>query len=133
MGPATESDKASMNKIPYRAMTGSLNYFRMTRPDMVVASSINSQVNNCWGQQNVNAAEHELRYAGGSKQWGIGFAKVSSRRLVKVKWIIKVWVDAAHAVCPKTRRSSKNRLLYHTQRELTKLPLKTAARGSFTV
>ena len=103
MAPATAEAKAAMDKIPYRAMTGSLNYFRMTRPDMSVASSINSQVNSCWGQQNVNAAEHELRYAGGSKHWGIGFAKTT--RGIPIKWIIKVWVDSAHSVCPKTRRS----------------------------
>ena len=84
-------------------MTGSINYFRMTRPDMAVASSINSQVNNCWGKQNVAAAEHELRCAGGSKHWGIGFAKTKPGR--PQIWVIKVWVDSAHAVCPKTRRS----------------------------
>ena len=103
MGPATDEAKAAMDKVPYRAMTGSLNYFRMTRPDMAVASSINSQVNSCYGQQNVNAAQFELRYAGGSKKWGIGFAKTTAGP--PTKWIIKVWVDAAHAVCPKTRRS----------------------------
>ena len=103
MAPANDEAKAAMDKIPYRAMTGSLNYFRMTRPDMSVASSINSQANSCWEQRNVNAAEHELRYAGGSKQWGIGFAKTTPGR--PKYWIIKVWVDSAHAVCPKTRRS----------------------------
>ena len=103
MGPATPSVKERMDKIPYRSMTGSLNYFRMTRPDMSVASSVNSQANSCWGQKNVNAAEHELRYAGGSKQWGIGFAKTTPGS--PTQWVIVVWVDAAHAVCPKTRRS----------------------------
>ena len=38
-----------------------------------------------------------------TKRWGIGFAK-TSRGLPK-KWVLQVWVDAAHAVCPKTRRS----------------------------
>ena len=103
MAPATDEAKAAMDKVPYRAMTGSLNYFRMTRPDMAVASSINSQVNSCYGQQNVNAAQFELRYAGGSKKWGIGFTKTTT--VPPTQWIIKVWVDSAHAVCPKTRRS----------------------------
>ena len=49
MAPANDKAKAAMDKLPYRVMTGSLNYFRMTRPDMAVATSVNSQVNNCYG------------------------------------------------------------------------------------
>ena len=84
-------------------MTGSLNYFRLTRPGMAVVSSINSQSNTNYNHKNVEAAKHELRYAGGSKHWGIGFAK--SGATLSTKWIIVVWVDSAHAVCPLTRRS----------------------------
>ena len=103
MGPATDLEKKEMEKVPCRAMTGSLNFFRMTRPDMAVATSVNSQVNNCYGKQNVAAAEHELRYAGGSKDWGVGFAKTKPGR--PQVWVIKVWVDSSHVICPKTRRS----------------------------
>ena len=75
----------------------------MTRPDMAVATSINSQVNSCWGKKNVNAARHELIYATSSKQWGVGFSKTHHGKAAK--WVIQVWVDATHAICPMTRRS----------------------------
>ena len=84
-------------------MTGSANYFRMTRPDLAVASSTCSQFNSCYGRKHVKAAEHLLQHAGGSKHWGVGFAR--SGATLQDKWIIEVWVDAAHAVCPDTRRS----------------------------
>lgn len=70
---------------------------------MAVASSINSQANNCYGPKNVCAVKHELRYAGGTKHWGIGFARSGTK--LHDKWVIEVWVDASHAVCPNTRRS----------------------------
>ena len=52
---------------------------------------------------NVSAAKHELCYAGATNQWGIGFSK--TQHGASSKWVIQVWVDAAHAVCPMTRRS----------------------------
>ena len=42
-----------MKKIPYRSMTGSINYFRLTRPDLAVASSVCSQANNDWGPNRI--------------------------------------------------------------------------------
>ena len=104
MAPVDEAEKAEMEKLPYRAMTGSANYFRMTRPDMSVASSTISQANKAWGRQHVQAAKELLRYAGGSKHWGVGFAKSGIATLI-AEWIIEVWVDASHAICPNTRRS----------------------------
>ena len=32
MGPDNEHERERLSKVPYRAMTGSLNYFRLTRP-----------------------------------------------------------------------------------------------------
>ena len=51
----------------------------------------------------VTTIKHELRYDRRSKHWGVGFAKSDTTLLSY--WIIKVWVDAAHAICPDTRRS----------------------------
>ena len=93
-----------MKSIPYRSMTGSANYFRMIRPDMAVTTSINSQFNGCYGPAHVESIKHQLRYAGRSKHWGLGFARSGTATLT-TEWIIQVWVDAAHAVCPDTRRS----------------------------
>ena len=67
MGPVTEEEIEAMKSVPYRSMTGSCNYFRMTRPDLAVASSINSKFNSCYGPTHVEAVKHELRHAGGSK------------------------------------------------------------------
>ena len=88
MAPVSVEGKEAMAKIPYRAMTGSANYFRMTRPDMAVASSINSQSNRAWDPQHVKAIKQELRYAGGTKHWGIGFAKNGARS--------KTWTKMGH-------------------------------------
>ena len=103
MGPDDDEGKAAMAKVPYRSMTGSTNYLRLTRPDLAVASSINSQFNSAWGPENVHAAKQLLRHAHRTKHWGIGFAK--SGKKLNEPWIIEVWVDASHASCPNTRRS----------------------------
>ena len=104
MVPDNEHDREEMQKIPYRSMTGSINYFRLTRPDLTVASSICSQANNDWGAKHVHAAKQILRYAHRHKHWGIGFAKSGVKDL-QTEWILQVWVDASHASCPLTRRS----------------------------
>ena len=96
MGPENEMEKAEMERVPYRSMTGSANYFRMTRPDLAVASSTCSQFNSCYGRKHVKAAEHLLQHAGGSNHWGVGFAR--SGTTPQDKCIIEVWVDVAHAV-----------------------------------
>ena len=96
MGPENEMEKTEMERVPYRSMTGSANYFHMTRPDLAVASSTCSQFNSCYGRKHVKAAEHLLQHAGGSKHWGVGFAR--SGDTLQDKWIIEVWVDASHAV-----------------------------------
>ena len=103
MVPDDEEDKEAMSKIPYRSMTGSANYFRLTRPDLAVTASVNSQANSGWGPEHVHAAKQLLRHAHRFKHWGIGFAK--SGKTLKEAWVIEVWVDASHASCPNTRRS----------------------------
>ena len=103
MGPGDEDSKKVMDQVPYRSYTGSLNYFRMTRPDLAVASSICSQFNKSWGPEHVRAVKQTLRHAGPTKHWGIGIAK--SGKTLKDDWVIEVWVDASHASCPNTRRS----------------------------
>ena len=103
MVPENEASKEAMQKVPYRSMTGSINYFRLTRPDLAVPSSILSQANNGWAPEHVHAAKQLLRHAHRHKHWGVGFAK--SGKTLKDKWIVEVWVDASHASCPNTRRS----------------------------
>ena len=36
MVPENEAEKAEMERVSYRSMTGSTNYFRMTRSDLAV-------------------------------------------------------------------------------------------------
>ena len=93
-----------MQRVPYRSMTGAANYFRLTRPDLAVASSVCSQVNNAWGPDHVHAVKQLLRHAHRHKHWGIGFCKSGNCDLSK-EWSLEVWVDASHASCPITRRS----------------------------
>ena len=69
MGPGDSESTKSMDQIPYRAYTGSLNYFRMTRPDLDVASSTCSQFNCGWGPEHVHAVKQALRHAGLTGHW----------------------------------------------------------------
>ena len=94
-----------MSKIPHRSMTGSINYFRLTRPDLAVTSSICSQANNGWGPKHVHAAKQILRHAHRHKHWGVGFARCNEVKDLLTEWILEVWVDVSHASCPSTRRS----------------------------
>ena len=87
----------------HRSMTGSANYFRLTRPDLAVAASVNSQANSGWGPEHVHSAKQLLRHVHRFKHWGIGFAK--SGKTLNQPWAIEVWVDASHASWPNTRRS----------------------------
>lgn len=103
MVPDDEDGKEAMAKVPYRSMTGSANYFRLTRPDLAVPASVNSQANSGWGPNHVHAAKQLLRHAHRTKHWGIGFAK--SGKTLDEPWVLTVWVDASHASCPNTRRS----------------------------
>ena len=104
MVPDDEAQKEEMRKIQYRSMTGSANYFRLTRPDLAVPTSICSQSNNSWDRKHVYAVKQILRHEHRYKHWGIGFARSRIKDLL-AKWIIEVWVDASHASCPVTRRS----------------------------
>ena len=103
MVPDDDAGKEAMAKVPYRSMTGSINYFRLTRPDLAVSSSTCSQFNSGWGPEHVHAAKQLLRHAHRFKHWGIGFAK--SGKTLNDPWVVEVWVDASHASCPMTRRS----------------------------
>ena len=56
--PTTEEDKREAAKLPYRSRTGSLNYLRLTRPDMCCTNSILSQRNANWGKAHFDATTH---------------------------------------------------------------------------
>ena len=100
MVPDDEDGKEDMIKVPYRSMTRSANYFRLTRPDIAVTSSVNSQSNSGWGPRHVHVTkQHVHRF----KHWGVGFAE--NGKTLDDLWEMVVWVDVSHASCPNTRRS----------------------------
>ena len=110
MCPTDEAGKAEALKLPYRSRTGSLNYLRLTRPDMCCSTSILSQFNKGWGKAHFDASTHSFQYADGHKHWGLLLRKSGWRLGQKVR--IAAWVDAGHGSCPDTRRSRGGYLVY---------------------
>ena len=103
MCPKTDAEKAEAAKLPYRSRTGSLNYLRITRPDMCCVISILSQYNKLWGKLHFDATTHAFQYAKLTKEWGLLFRK-SGWDLSRPAHV-SVWLDAGFASCPDTRRS----------------------------
>ena len=103
MCPQTATEKSEVADLPYRSRTGSLNYLRITRPDMCCAISILSQYNKLWGKPHFDATTHAFQYAGATKEWGLIFRK--SGWAFGQKVIVVVWLDSGFASCPDTRRS----------------------------
>ena len=103
MCPKTPADKEQASELPFRSRTGSLNYLRLTRPDMSCCNSILSQFNKDYGQQHFDATTHSLLYAGLHKHWGLIFRKSGWRYGMPVN--VGVYVDAGFASCLDTRRS----------------------------
>ena len=103
MCPTTPAEKEAASKLPYRSRTGSLNYLRLTRPDLSCTNSILSQFNKNHGQAHFDVTTHALLYAGLHKHWGLVMRKSgwTFGQLVHVA----VYVDAGHGSCPDTRRS----------------------------
>ena len=101
--PKTEQEKRAASKLPYRSRTGSLNYLRLTHPEMCCTNSILAQRNKCWGQAHFDGTTHAWQYAGGAKHWGLIMRK-SGWKLGE-KMHATVYVDAGHGSCPDTRRS----------------------------
>lgn len=76
MCPKTEADKAAALKLPYRSRVGSLNYLRLTKPDMMCCNSILSQFNKEWGQPHYDATTYAWQYANAYKHWVCCSARV---------------------------------------------------------
>ena len=103
MCPKTQSEKEEAAKLPYRQRTGSLNYLRLTRPDMCCCNSILSQFNTNYGKQHFDATTHAWLYAGLHKHWGLVMRKSGWQHGTPAN--VGVYVDAGFASCPDTRRS----------------------------
>ena len=103
MCPKTPAEKEAAKKLPYRSRTGSLNYLRLTRPDMCCCNSILSQFNKNYGKQHFDATTHAWQYASLHKLWGLVMRKSGWCHGMLVN--VGVYVDAGFASCPDTRRS----------------------------
>ena len=101
--PKNKLEEAEAARLPYRSRTGSLNYLRLTRPDLCCTNSILAQRNKCWGTEHFNATTHAWQYAAGTKHWGLLFRKSGWKLGQKMR--ASVFVDAGHGSCPDTRRS----------------------------
>ena len=108
--PCTEEEKQLAAKLPYRSRTGSLNYLRLTRPDLCCTNSILAQRNKLWDVPHFHATTHAWQYAGGEKHWGLLYRKSGWKLGQKLR--ATVFVDAGHGSCPDTRRSRDGFFLY---------------------
>ena len=110
MCPTTEEGKREAAKLNYRSRTGSLNYLRLTRPDLCCTNSILSQFNKAWGKAHYDATTHAWQYASGTKNYGLIMRKSGWKLGQKAR--ATVYVDAGHGSCPDTRRSRGGFFLY---------------------
>jgi len=101
MCPQTDKDKLAMADIPYRTITGALQYLVTgTRPDIATAVSAVSRFNANPGQQHWAAVKRILRYLKGTSTLGINLGS-STGEIELVGYS-----DATWASDPDTRRST---------------------------
>ena len=78
MGPDEETSEEDLEKIknfPYRSLLGTLQYFRLTRPDILQAVSECSKFQNNPGVKHIEAALRILAYLKWNPDWGILYQK----------------------------------------------------------
>ena len=106
MGPdenTTEEDRQKIKDFPYRSLLGALQYFRLTRPDVLQAISECSKYQNNPGLQHIKAALRILAYLKWNPDWGILYKKTGRR--YGESWDIELYVDSDHAADMDHRRS----------------------------
>jgi transposase InsO family protein len=104
--PGIDFSKLEINEkpdpdIPYRSLTGAINYLAWTRPDLSQAASELARFNSCYTQEHFIRAKHVLRYLRGTANRGLLFANNSNDGVIK----IDIFSDASFAFDSATRRS----------------------------
>ena len=93
-------DHAAATHLPYRELTGSLQYLStMTRPDLAYAVNKLSQYNDCYSEELFKVARGLLRYLQGTINHGLCLGLRSEQHL-------QACVDSDHQGCRDTRRST---------------------------
>jgi hypothetical protein len=94
-----ESDVKAAAHLPYRELTGSLQYLAtMTRPDIAFAVNKMSSYNNKWTAKHFEICKGILRYIAGTKDIGL--------RLGGTLTGLEAYVDADFNACVTTRKST---------------------------
>ena len=99
----SEEDMQFIRSFPYRSLLGTLQYFRLTRADVLQAISECSKYANNPGKKHILAALRILQYLHHHPDWGLLFTK--SGRKYGSAWDIELYVDSDHAADVDTRRS----------------------------
>lgn len=96
---ASDADHAAASHLPYRMLTGSLQYLAtMTRPDIAYAVNKMSSYNSKWSERHYELCKTILRYVAGTRSYGL--------RMGGSDETLKGICDADYAGCKDTRRST---------------------------
>lgn len=96
----TDEEQAQMERVPYRAVLGSLLYLATrTRPDIATAVSMLAKFQSSPSMRHWKAMKHVCRYLLGTASYGIRFCRGSSRP------VLTAWTDADWARDQDKRRS----------------------------
>jgi hypothetical protein len=109
MSPKTDSDRQAMKGVQYRELLGSLQYTRLTRPDILLAISIVAKYQNNPGLQHYQAALRILSYLANTPDHRIVWT--STGRSPTDPWDIECFCDADWANDPDHRRSRSGYLI----------------------
>jgi hypothetical protein len=106
MAPTSADERGAMAAVPYRTVVGALNYLaHSTRPDIAHAVQRVSQYSQDPGAKHWAAVKQILRYLAGTRALGLRFIAGGASATVLSQPLVS-YVDASHASCPDTMRST---------------------------
>ena len=106
MGPdesTTPEEWQRIKSFPYRSLIGTLQYFRLTRVDVLQAISECAKFQNNPGIKHIEAALRILVYLKHHPDWGLLYT--STGKKPGEAWELELYVDSDHASDPDYRRS----------------------------
>ena len=103
MGPGEKQSKETA-QLPFRQLTGALLYLRLTRPDILVPTTIGAKRSKDWTRQAWKWQKQSCRYLKGTPNWGLEH-KASRKWKHGEPVEITTYVDADYATDPEVRAS----------------------------
>jgi hypothetical protein len=109
--PTTDEDKEAMINVPYINAVGALMYLAVaTRPDISYTVAKLAQFNTCPGTAHWKAVKHLFRYLKYTIDLKLTYKPTSGDNHISAE-VFRTYVDADHAGCLDTRRSTSGYFL----------------------